>query len=150
MLTDFEQKELERLKSLTGVHTMSGEDIDLMLKAINLPIETRERIMNDLQKGFKKDGSNRLMRAFIEGVMTEQEWLAWKAQGLDEEDFSTILGALDAQKQITDGDTLKVVTTPDSNLFRLREQIQIRFGIEIMEVGEANRIMKEQLEKVEK
>ena len=27
MLTDFEQKELERLKSLTGVHTMSGEDI---------------------------------------------------------------------------------------------------------------------------
>jgi len=39
MLTDFEQKELERLKSLTGVHTMSGEDIDLMLKAINLPIE---------------------------------------------------------------------------------------------------------------
>jgi hypothetical protein len=150
-LTKHEQEELERLKHKTEISTLTPAEIQLMIKAKDLPTEIRLAMAGNMVDFFNRDGRDKLMRAFLEGVMTEQEYLAWKQKGVEEGDFSTILGAYYAKADgfVPDGVPLVVVTTSECIIFKLRDELAIRFGLNIIDLDEANAQMEEELKKQE-
>jgi len=138
-LNKFERAELQRLKEGTKFHDLSSQDIDFLIKARGFPQEERDAISDRLTKAFIKDGSQKLMRAFLEGIMTEQEWLDWKGKGLDETDFSTMLGAFFAKrdKYTHDDEVVHIVTNRGSNIWKHRVKLGKRFGVHIISEEEA-------------
>ena len=58
-LTDYEKKELERLKSITGSGQLNENHINSLLRAHKLPKEERERQARVMEEAFRKDGKDR-------------------------------------------------------------------------------------------
>jgi hypothetical protein len=83
--------------------------------------------------------------------MTEQEWLDWRAKGLSVMDFSTILGALEARKELQKvSEKLMVVTERDSNIWKFKVELEKRFGLHIIDLHQANKMMEAELKEREK
>jgi hypothetical protein len=148
-LTESETQELERLKAVTGLSVLSKEHLESLIDARTLPKEAREDLAKRLEEATVRDGNNRLLKAFYEGVMTEQEWLDWRAKGLTVLDFSTILGALEAGRELQKkGENLMVVTEKGSNIWNHRTELGKRFGLHIIDLGRANKMMEAELKRM--
>ncbi len=145
-MKEFDKKKIEEIKERTR-----PVDASPLIKAIlsgdKMSVDERKEFLHVILKGFKRTGELLLDRAFIEGLMTEKEYLELKKKyNLVEEDYAVILQAYFNRKDglCDDDDGFVVVTTPDSNVFKCRDFIKKRFNVDVKSPKECIELIKEE------
>lgn len=141
-----EKEEIERIKRAT-TETDALPLIKMCLDIKDKSKEEREEFKKTLKEAFDETGSLFLMRAFIEGDMTEEEYLQWAAKGIDISLFGSILQGyyMKKDKKIPEDDEVVVVTSIDSNSYKHKEELMKRFHIMIIDPNEALTFLEKQM-----
>jgi len=121
------EKRLEELKKKTDPVDASNM-IEFILRARQLPKHNRQNIVKSMIKAFNEAGNLALLRAFEEGILTEEEWINInKKYGINIEEMGTILGAYFAKQKIKD--ECLIVTEEGTNIYKNKEFVYDRFKV---------------------
>lgn len=136
VLNDFELEKLERLKEATKV-VPADELVKMIANGVSLTPEMRERIVDTLEKTGEQVGNFALERAFLEGILTEEEWQQIHSErGLSIADMGSILLSV-FEKKNRPGDEVGLVTAHGSPIYRNKDFILERFRVMVLDPGEA-------------
>jgi len=140
---DIRKERSEDLKRKTNPVDAS-KLIEKLLLAKNLPQHQKNLLIDDMERAFEEAGNLSLLRAFEEGILTENEWLDMRDnKGFEIKDMGTVLGAFFAKQiQKDKSDDCVIVTQPETNIYKEREFIRKRFGIKMITPEEGIEIMR--------
>ena len=110
----------------------------------SMGVEERKNFIDGLKEGFEKASMVLLDRCFTEGLMTEIEYLDIKERyHLEDTDFCTVLQAYFSIVDgfVKDSDKCYLATVDTSNIYKCKEFIFQRFGVDVRSVQECIEIM---------
>ena len=140
VLSDFEREKLEHLKEITGV-APADELIKLIVNGPSMSPSMRESIIDALNKAGERVGNFALERAFLEGILTEEEWrLIHSERGLSIGDMGCVLMPI-FEKEKNPDEEVALMTTHDSPIYKNKEFILERFKVMVMDPKEAVDLM---------
>ena len=127
-LTKWEKESLEKLRKETKL-----ADAFPLLEKIreiskNSP-EAKQEFIKSIKSGFESSGNCCLMRAFLEGIMTEEEWIEMRDKfGFSISDIGVVLLAVFGKTEKKD-EVAVIVTMPDTTISKHKEFIEKRFKV---------------------
>lgn len=144
-------KRLEELKKLTATTEATETFVRLLNSAETLSKENRKKLGEELEKRFKISAGYALERAFLEKLMTPQEWKNIReTYGLQPIDMTAVLEAVFSRKDKDfPAENFVVVTESGSKLDLARNFIENRFGVLIRSLEEATELVKEEIRQKE-
>jgi hypothetical protein len=146
VLNDFEREKLERLREATRV-APADELIKLIATGAPLTQEERDRISATLLKAEERVGNFALERAFLERILTEEEWqIIHSAWGLSIGDMGCILLPVFERKNHPD-DEVVLVTTHGSPIYKNKDFILERFKVMVLDPKEAVDLLEKEKDK---
>jgi hypothetical protein len=142
IIKDFDKKKLEELKEATKV--VDGMPLIKALSELqdnNIGNGEKIEIGEAIRRGAERAGNLALERAFMEKLLSEQEWEEMKNKGFEIIDMGTILlPYFESHKR--KAEKVKIVTGQDSIIYKHKDFIKERFGLEVITPIEMIEVLK--------
>jgi hypothetical protein len=144
-LNEYEKKRLKELRELTQMVDAKPLIERMFDKSGELSDEQRRVFQDSVMRSFEIGGNVAIERAFLEGVLTEEEWVRIRDElRIPVSDFGIVLTAV-MNSKTPEGDETVIATIKTSPIFMNKDFLIKRFGVSIMCAEEIEILIKNEM-----